>query len=279
MSGIIWLASYPKSGNTWFRVFLSNLLSASDNPVDINKLPLQNTVANARDNFDEIAGISAADLTLNEINSLRPRVYEKMVKESADTLYLKVHDPYINTINNEPLLSKKVTRAAIYFIRNPLDVVVSLANHNGSSIDQAIDTMSSHCESKFPTNHLTKQLWEQQLGWSEHVKSWMFSSHLKIHLMRYEDMLNSPESTFSAVSHFLGFDYSSDEIAQAIRFSSFKALQQQEREHGFKEATKLSSRFFHSGSTGKWREHLTEQQIQRISDEHHEMMQSFGYCK
>ena len=38
MAGIIWLASYPKSGNTWLRAFLHNLLRDPGRPYDINKL-------------------------------------------------------------------------------------------------------------------------------------------------------------------------------------------------------------------------------------------------
>ena len=72
---IIWLASYPKSGNTWFRVFLSNLLSHSDKPADINNL-YATPIASNRELFDEATGISSSELTLDEIDNLRPLVYE-----------------------------------------------------------------------------------------------------------------------------------------------------------------------------------------------------------
>ncbi|MEJ2083836.1 MAG: sulfotransferase, partial [Acidobacteriota bacterium] len=38
MTGIVWLASYPKSGNTWLRAFLMNFLDPGKRPVDINQL-------------------------------------------------------------------------------------------------------------------------------------------------------------------------------------------------------------------------------------------------
>ena len=66
---IVWLASYPKSGNTWFRVFLSNLLSKANQPVDINNL-FAAPIASNRQLFDEATGLSSSDLTADEMNGL-----------------------------------------------------------------------------------------------------------------------------------------------------------------------------------------------------------------
>ena len=73
MNGIIWLASYPKSGNTWFRVFLTNLRGEEDGPAQINKLG-STPIASARGIFDDEAGIEASDLTPDEIDRLRPEI-------------------------------------------------------------------------------------------------------------------------------------------------------------------------------------------------------------
>ncbi len=74
MSGIYWLASYPKSGNTWLRSFLSNLQQDGDAPADINELAT-GTIASARDWLDEALGFDSADLSADEIDRLRPAVY------------------------------------------------------------------------------------------------------------------------------------------------------------------------------------------------------------
>ncbi|HJX72016.1 MAG TPA: hypothetical protein VJ346_08695, partial [Bacteroidales bacterium] len=68
---IVWLASYPKSGNTWFRIFLTNLLNHTNEPVDINNL-YPSTIASSRSLFDEATGLESSDLTLDEIELLRP---------------------------------------------------------------------------------------------------------------------------------------------------------------------------------------------------------------
>lgn len=66
MSGIVWLASYPKSGNTWLRVFLANSLRNAETPADINALETGH-IASARNLFEELAGVEASDLTSAQI--------------------------------------------------------------------------------------------------------------------------------------------------------------------------------------------------------------------
>ncbi|NOZ51459.1 MAG: sulfotransferase domain-containing protein, partial [Chloroflexi bacterium] len=83
MNGIIWLASYPKSGNTWMRVFLTNYLRDSDEPAEINNLD-GGPIASARDIFDRVIGVESSDLTAEEIDRFRPAVYEQVAAESDE---------------------------------------------------------------------------------------------------------------------------------------------------------------------------------------------------
>ena len=85
---IIWLASYPKSGNTWFRMFFSNLLSSSDEPVSINNI-MDPNIASQRYLFDNYAGVNSSDLSEQEIGNLRPKVYAALAAELADTIFMK----------------------------------------------------------------------------------------------------------------------------------------------------------------------------------------------
>src|SRR6185312_11521965 len=100
----IWLASYPKSGNTWFRMLVANL-SAKDKPVDINNLPERGGIASARPPFDYLLLIDSGLLTHEEIDCLRPHVYEELARGAADVKYdsregepsgrfVRVHDAY-----------------------------------------------------------------------------------------------------------------------------------------------------------------------------------------
>jgi len=95
-SGIIWLASYPKSGNIWLWIFLTNLRRDGEEPVNINELD-GGPIASARALFDEATGIESSDLTPEEIDRLRPGVYEQLATGANETLFLKVHDAYTYT--------------------------------------------------------------------------------------------------------------------------------------------------------------------------------------
>ncbi len=91
MSQIIWLASYPKSGNTWLRVFFTNLRRDESGPASINDLDPPNLAAN-RDLFDRCVGLDSDDLTDSEIDLLRPRVYLQLAAEAEELYFCKVHD-------------------------------------------------------------------------------------------------------------------------------------------------------------------------------------------
>ena len=128
--GIFWLASYPKSGNTWFRVFLAHVLNQAEAPIDINHL---NTgqIASSRPWLDEALGFDSASLTHDELDALRPLVYQ-WYHETIDKIgYHKIHDAYTYISHDAPLIPNQSCLGAIYFIRNPLDVAISFANQNG----------------------------------------------------------------------------------------------------------------------------------------------------
>jgi len=113
--------------------------------------------------------------------------------------------------------------------------------------------------------------------WSNHVKSWMNAPELKMRIVRYEDMVADPVKTFSEIVDFLPLDADPARVEKAVRFSDFKTLRQQEEVGGFAEKMPLSPSFFRRGKVGDWRNHLNDEQVARIIDDHREMMQRFGY--
>lgn len=277
MGKIIWLASYPKSGNTWLRIVLSNYLRNSEQAVNINDLE-KTPIAVARHLFDENIGVEASDLTDDEIACLRPRLYEQLAAECSDTLFMKVHDVFAYTPNGEPLFSKAATQGAIYLIRNPLDVAISLANHNSASIDQAITWMATPgMRSGQPRNSLPVQLPQFCLDWSGHVLSWLDEPDLAIQLLRYEDMKRQPFASFNAALAFAGFEVDEARLKRAIEHSSFANLQAQEQSHGFAEKPARAKSFFRKGESGNWRKELNAEQVARIIQDHGEVMCRFGY--
>jgi len=277
MGGIYWLASYPRSGNTWFRTFLSNLIEDADQPADINDLSIGN-IASSRGWLDEVLGFDTAELAPDEVDRLRPAVYRWSLRRHDAISYLKIHDAYTTTLNGEPLVSREATLGALYILRNPLDVAPSYAHHNHSSIDDAITRMSEHdhalCKSR---RGLPNQVRQQLLTWSEHVLSWVDAPDLNCRIIRYEDMLTDPHAAFTRSARFLQLPHDPARIAKAIRFSDFKILSRQEEENGFQEKPPATERFFRQGKSGAWRDKLTPEQVARILAGHAEVMRRFGY--
>lgn len=279
--GIIWLASYPKSGNTWFRAFLTNLIQDGDTPASVNELEARYLAA-SRTLFDEYSGVESANLLPHEIEQLRPRVYEAVVRVEGlkgDTpLMMKIHDACTCVTNGTPLVSSEATRGAIYFLRNPLDVAVSFAHHSACDIDCIIEKMADTSYSlKDRCDRIGNQFRQRLLTWSGHVTSWVDGLGTPLHLMRYEDMVRFPVETFTAAVRFVGLPDDPARIQKALRFSDICELQRQEQLHGFKEKAQNAASFFRKGQAGSWRESLTDHQVRRIIHDHRDVMRRFGY--
>jgi hypothetical protein len=276
MKNLVWLASYPRSGNTWFRVFLSMLLSENRNKTDLNRLEA-GLNANSRILFDELAGINSSDLTSSEIDNLKPKVYELLSDERLAHIYIKTHDQYFVNDSGNPVFPDENTFGCIYFVRNPLDVAVSNAFYFNRSIDEVINLMNSNTYTlNFSPNMLLPILAEKTGSWSWNVLSW-YHSDLKVHFMRYEEMISQPMKTFSKAINFLDLHYADDLISEALLNTSIEKLQKSEESGGFKEKLQGCKTFFRNGKAGNWKTELNANQIAKIITDHREVMQLFGY--
>ena len=273
MKGIVWLASYPKSGNTWFRAFLANLLHGGDQPVDINAFGT--TSFAARPSYDRALGWESSDLTVTEIQGARLAVQEVIARED-DTVF-KVHEAFTDPCDGQPLFSVSATRAVLYFLRHPLDVAVSFSHHRGKDLDNTIARMNNPLAVMAANDdNLDIQLPQPLGSWSSHVRSWVDAPGLPVHVLRYEDMLARPQEVFTAACRFAGFPDDPARVARALEHSRFEVLQQQEQAKGFRESSGGRT-FFRKGQAGAWREVLSPAQVSAIVGQHGEVMRRFGY--
>lgn len=278
MNRIVWLASYPKSGNTWFRVFLTNFLHDGPEPADINNLH-GGPIASSRAMFDEAVGYDSGELTPDEVDRLRPEVYAHLSRKAEDTLYCKVHDAYTYLPDGRPLFPPEATAGVIYFVRNPLDVAVSFAHHSGhADYNRVIRSMGNHeavfCDKRDSEPH---QLRQRVLTWSEHYRSWTTAPGLRTLVLRYEDMKEDPIRFFGEAVRFLGLPDDAERLAKAVRFSDFDELRKQEDTAGFVEKLHHGQTFFRKGRPGAWRESLSEDQAAIILADHRALMLALGY--
>jgi aryl sulfotransferase len=283
----VWLASYPKSGNTWFRMLVANL-SATDEPVDINSLRERGGLASARADFHFHTLIESGLLTHDEADGLRPRVYEAIADHTDDDdddalpKLVKVHDAYLDTPLGEPLLAGvRGACGAILIVRDPRDIAPSLANHMHSTIDEAIDFMNDR-RACFAGGARAQnaQFRQRLLDWSGHAASWLDQRDFPVHLARYEDLKAAPIDTFRAALNFAGRCFARAVMERAVDFASFERLQAQEKARGFAEwrSRRGDGAFFRQGQSQAWRRELTPDQAGRIEASHAPMMARLGYA-
>jgi aryl sulfotransferase len=279
VSGIVWLASYPKSGNTWLRALLANYRHDGAEPVLINDLG-GGPIATARSVFDEWVGVEASSLDQATVDRLRPEVYRRIATASEESSFIKVHDAWVRTDTGQPMFPSDVTSGVVYIIRNPLDVAPSVAHHYGESLTDAVERICGRSRPTGPTAtpRLTEQLRRRLGSWDDHVRSWVDRSDLAIHVVRYEDLHADTAAAFEGVARFAGLDQDGPRIRKAVAFSAFTELQRQETESGFRERPPTADgAFFRRGEVGAGKRDLPDHLAQRLIEACRDTMARFGY--
>lgn len=279
MKPLVWIASYPKSGNTWMRLALTSLLNGGG-AVDINafRRPGDTSAFNRRI-FDDLLGMESSELTEEEILAARPAAFRLWAAEGGGPHLLKVHEAYVDTPKGEPLFPADVSRAAVHIVRDPRDVAVSAVRLYGKDIDAVITRMAKPDHVQSANMYQINPTLPQPLSsWSIHAESWMDRPGFPVLTLRYEDMLTDLTAALRRAAETIGVTVDDAAIAGAVAATRFDALRRQEERQGFSENTSPSAApFFRRGVAGGWRDELTAAQAARIVADHGPMMERLGY--
>tara|TARA_B100001057_G_scaffold4212_1_gene3795 strand:+ start:2087 stop:2923 length:837 start_codon:yes stop_codon:yes gene_type:complete len=276
---IIWLSSYPKSGNTWVRSFLNSLLYIDNHSSDINDLKIRsfpnrkdliNLTTNIEDINDIIKHTLSAQSYLNQ---------DKKIK------FLKTHSANWRS-NKYSFTDEKNTSSVIYIVRDPRNIVTSINNHfSFNNIEKALDFMKD--ENKVIGNKNSKNevdILTVLSSWSNHYKSWKKIEKQYL-LIKYENLLNNPKNEFQKITNFLiknhKFKINENEIVKSIENNNFENLRKQERLNGFGEAVKNKNgepkTFFNLGPSNNWETILDPKIRQEIEKSFQNEMEELGY--
>lgn len=272
-NSIVWLASYPKSGNTWARIFLANYLMNAQEPIPINEAHRFGMTDYIAKTYHMVAGrnIDVQDIELTL--SLRDKVLRGIVANDADINLVKTHN-IRKSVRGVNIVPDKYTRSAIYILRNPLDMVLSYARHYGQPIEDAVKGVSHPDNANAPTEQSVAQF----LGtWSDHVRSWTSGANYPVLVLKYEDLLADPKTYFGKLVEHFGLPVDEKRLERAIRFSSIKELKKQENSSGFIERPNQSDKFFGKGTSGHWKTDLSEELTKQMRREHRDVMERYGY--
>ncbi len=283
-TGYWYLASYPKSGNTWCRVFIIELLrlAADSEPqeLNLNRDIETGAIASSRHWLDDQLGVNSCDLSFAELDPLRGRAGESAWLFAEGERFHKVHDAFKSPDSRgRPVVSTAGCRGVIYILRHPEDVVVSLSHFFSWPVERCLDYLLDPTAALVPgERHGGRQVRQHMGRWDQHVRSWADQSELPILVIRYEDMLSKGAETFMGLATFLGLPTERDLVEQALENTSIDKLKKlEEQVGGFAEKPEGCERFFRSGRTGEGAEQLSIDQRKRLAKGLAEVMQRFDY--
>lgn len=263
---LILIASYPKSGNTWVRLFFENLMRGEQAPVSINDIRNGVYGFERRRLFDSLAPVEAADLEPAEIENLLPDLYAALAIEAAGPVFLKVHDRARRTPNGHWLFPPEHVRAVLYLARHPFDVAASWAHHQAIPIGAAVtDLCDENRVIAGVEEGLPLPMAECPGSWGANVESWLGETPYSVTVTRYEDLCDSPLAEFARLSKAAGLVASDEAIERAVEASRFVRLQAEEAERGFRERPLRSKAFFRAGRPKSWRGTLDHELRDRLA--------------
>ncbi|GGF30504.1 sulfotransferase [Aliidongia dinghuensis] len=273
MGKLVWLASYPKSGNTWLRALLHNYLRQPAEPWDINRLTDFTAGDSDAKLYQHYDPRPASTYSIADVQRLRPLVHRDLTQAFPGPVFVKTHN-MAGLVEGVPLVTPDLTAGAIYMLRDPRDVAISYSHHMGLSLD---DTIAFLGNPEAAVGGTDAKVYEKHSSWSNHVLSWTPAPSPHLLVLRYEDLQADPVKQFGRVIHFLSGRSAPERVARAVEFSRFDVLSAQEQAQGFAERPAGADRFFRSGRVGEWHEGLSADQVARIERDHGAVMARFGY--
>jgi len=278
-NGIVWIASYPKSGNTWIRSIIASILYAEDGKFNfelIKKIDQFETLQNF--NFLKKKKIEHFE-QLNKMNIVSQYWLEaqKQLIDKNKILFFKTHSANY-TYDNLSFANNETTRGCIYIMRDPRDIIISYSKFLGIGVEEMTKIITLK-ENKI--YGATKKIGVFLTRWDYHVASWIRINKPKL-ILRYEDMLSNPKQLILHIVKYLTEDLhmkiniNEEKIKNIIHTTSFSKLKDDEKKIGFFESSK-NSVFFRSGKKNQWQGILTKKQQLFIEESFRQYMSIYEY--
>lgn len=272
----VWLASYPKSGNTWVRAIVT-ALGTHPGLFGVDQLGSGAQPHHLGASL-AVFGLDPRWLSDDENDTLRAALAIHLGGGSqGGPLLRKTHETFRAGLPGREPFPTAATQAAILVVRDPRDVACSAAAFFGTSIDDAIDAMA-HAGGESLPNSARAQTAQPWGTWSSHAQSWLDEDiPFPVTVVRYEDLQADAAGTLLPVFDEIGLTCTRVQLEQAIDRARFDRLQDSEVERGFRGTHARTEKFFRRGVDGGWRDELTPEQAARIEDDHGVVMARFGY--
>ena len=279
---IIWLASYPKSGNTWLRSLIASYFYSNNGSFNfklldnIDQFPSPQFFKNYEDPLSEPEATS--NFWINE---------QEKINKDKKIRFLKTHNALCK-INSNSFTDEKNTIGAIYIVRDPRNLITSLAHHYQIDQNEAFNFMVNKKKALIEKSNNKFVGFVPILSWDLHLESWINCKKFPVLVIRYEDLLTSAFDTFKKVITFINklspISNKLDEIkiSQSINSCSFDKLEKLEKNNGFHEAMENKNnnkkiKFFNLGKDNNYKKLLEPKLTKKITDLYKSQIEKFNY--
>ena len=276
---ILWLASYPKSGNTYLRSFLSTYFFSKDDCYSFDLL--KNIGQYPKTSVFSRLGINIKDR--HEVAKSHLKV-QKKINDSKTLKFLKTHSSFVK-MDGYSFTDLDNTLGVIYVVRDPRNVVSSFANHNSKTINDTTKLLMN----ELATGNEKDDVEVYMGSWAFNFNSWKtYKASNKYFLVKYEDLLNDTKKIFIEVLKFISsvsgsaLKIDDKKLEKVIETTDFNYLKNMENKYGFNEAkindnTGKKVNFFNLGPNNKWQILLNNEIREKIEVNFKNEMKELGY--
>ena len=281
---IFWIASYPKSGNTWLRTLISAYYYSKDGSYN------QSLLRNIRQ-FPEKSHYVSFEYNSSEITDttrLWIKAQEK-INEDKKIRFFKTHNIF-GSVNNCKFTNKQNSIACIYIVRDPRNVVTSLKNHYELDDEKALKWMTNNKHFIYDVGKVKESGYgdfQFISSWEMNYKSWKNQKEIPVKIIRYEDLLKETYAVFTDVIEFINKTLNikkinKDKIKKSVSSTFFHKLKNDEKNNGFEEAVPSKNKgetipFFYLGPDNDWRKILDNNQKLKFNDIFKKQLEDLGY--
>jgi Sulfotransferase domain len=270
---ITWLASYPKSGNTWLRAIVDRIIRP-DRPFDLNALgETAPAFSGLTERFLAQHRVVVPLAAPGEVRRYWGATQRAICSHTGSDIFLKTHNVAAK-FDCGHFPDPDLTRSAIYIVRDPRDVAISFSYHYRQPLGLAVAALGTSSAFNFKPQQIGRT--ELLTSWGEHVASWTAPKRFPVLVLRYEDLLANAEAGVRRIAGFLGKRLSDEQLKNAAAATSFEQLSRQEAESGFKEAVRERG-FFRVGKARQWRELRDQDVFRPLLERFAEPMRRYGY--
>ena len=268
--GAVWIASYPKSGNTWMRCLLEAYRRGGT--LDINDMRITSADGGATI-VQGVSPIPLGQLGLRGEMLLRPCALLNLFSRLSKPIWVKTHFANIQPDGLPRCIPPDFTERVVYVVRDPRSTLLSFSRFFNFPMDKAVAAMANK---DFTIGGTETHALTLISGWSNHVASWTGEKDFPVHVVKYEDLQKNAGKELTEVLEFLGADVDKKTVKLAVSASDITKIQKDEEENGFRENRKSERGTFFNGGR-KYKDELGPKYIRRIEEDHGAVMKLLGY--